>query len=168
LTRNLNNELAQATMRLFKTKFNSIKCVLALFLAVCISLSAYLTIQTCMSYFSYEVITTSRTVFEFPMTFPKVTLCNLNLFTSEYAVEFLRKINKNLMPNLDVFDENQMRNLSYDEKLKLVSSIRVQAFLQANSLNFSDLEKRKLGHDFDEIFLICTFNSRNCSSNDFV
>jgi hypothetical protein len=168
LTRNLNNELAQAIVRLFKTKFKSIKCVLVLFLVVCICLSAYLTIQTCISYFSYEVITTSRTVFEFPMTFPKVTLCNLNPFTSEYSVEFLRKINKNLMPDFDVFDENQMSTISYENKSKLISDIFAQAFLQMNSLNFSDLEKRKLAHDFDDILLSCTFNSKNCSSNDFV
>jgi chaperonin GroEL (HSP60 family) len=96
-----------------------------------------------MSYFSYEVITTSRTVFVFPMVFPKVTLCNLNLYTSEYAVEFLRKINKNLMTNLDVFDKNQMSNISYENTSKLITDIFAQAFLQMNSLNFSDLGEEK-------------------------
>jgi hypothetical protein len=44
---------------------------------------------------------------------------------------------------MDVFDKNQMSNISYENKSKLISDIYVQAFLQMNSLNFSDLGEEK-------------------------
>ena len=128
LSTNLNNELAQAAMRLFKSEFKSIKCVISLFLTFSICLSAYLTIQTLLSYLSYEVITTSRTLFESPAIFPKITFCNLNAFTSEYSVEYLKSINKKYEPLFDIFNENQMKTLNTDEKNRLISIICLKRY----------------------------------------
>jgi hypothetical protein len=155
-------------MRLFKSEFKSIKCVVALFLTCSICLSAYLTIQTLLSYLSYEVITTSRTLLESPAVFPKITFCNLNAFTSEYSVEFLKRINKKFEPLLDIYNENQMKNLNYDEKNRLASNISLQARIEMNSGNMNDTEKRKLSRNLSEILLLCKFNQEKCTSADFV
>ena len=75
-----------------------------------------MTIQTLLSYLSYEVITTLRTLLESSTIFPKITFCNLNVFTSEYSVAFLKSINKKVELLLDIFNENQMKTLNNDEK----------------------------------------------------
>jgi hypothetical protein len=38
------------------------------------------------------------------------------MFTSEYAVEFLKEINKRYYPQIDMFDKNQMNALSYKKR----------------------------------------------------
>ena len=48
-------------------------------------MAAYMVINSIFNYFSYKVITTTRTIFEMPTLFPKVTFCNLNKYTTEYG-----------------------------------------------------------------------------------
>jgi len=38
------------------------------------------------------------------------------MFTSEYAVEFLKDINQRYYPKIDMFDKNQMNALSYKKR----------------------------------------------------
>ena len=42
-------------------------------------------IHSLIVYFNYDVSTTSRTIFETPTLFPKVTFCNINWITTKYA-----------------------------------------------------------------------------------
>jgi hypothetical protein len=46
---------------------------------------SYLAIQSVEAYLAYEVTTKSRTFYETPMLFPKITFCNLNMLTTAYA-----------------------------------------------------------------------------------
>ena len=92
----LSNEFAEGCVKFFETPHLSIKTLLGAFLIACVCLSAYLTIQSFVSYFAYDVTTTSRIIFETPTTFPKVTLCNVNPFTTEFAYEFLCNISLKL------------------------------------------------------------------------
>ena len=92
----LSNEFAEGCVKFFETPHLSIKTLLGVFLIVCVCLSAYLTIQSFVSYFAYDVTTTSRIIFETPTTFPKVTLCNVNPFITEFAYEYLWNISVKL------------------------------------------------------------------------
>ena len=81
----LYNSLAQAIFRIFTTSHLILKIFLFTFVFVSTSYSSYLVIETIMSYLSFGVTTTSRTIHETPTLFPKVTFCNFNMFQSEYA-----------------------------------------------------------------------------------
>ena len=142
----LYNSLAQAIFRIFQTRH----IILRTFLFVCVSvttvLSSYLVIQSIISYFSFEVYTSSRSVFEIPALFPKVTICNQNMFTTKYAVEFLRDINKLVEPQIDIFNEDNLANLSYANKTKTFKNV----FNKANSMilsdRYTDEIRKKVGH----------------------
>ena len=168
LKNTLNNDLAHAILKLCETSAKSIKILLGLFLIVSLSLSAYLTIESCVSYFNFEVITTTRTVFETPTLFPKITICNINIFTSEYSIEFLKKINQVEEPHVDVFDREQMKTLKYPEKFNLMTNIINLALAKINSKNFTDHQRKRLSHDFNDLLLKCSFNSMPCTAEDFV
>ena len=103
----LYNSLAQAMIKIIQTPHLAIK----LFLIVCVvsssSLASYLVIESIMQYFTYGVTTTSRTIFETPTLFPKVTLCNYNRLGTKYAYDLMR------LGSLDV------KSLSNEEKKKL-------------------------------------------------
>jgi len=87
-------------------------------------------------------------------------------FQTEYAVEFLRKIIKENKV-LDIFDSNAMRNLSSDERTKLIDFVYNQGLFKMNGKKFEDEEKKKLGHSLDDILISCMFNQAKCSVNDF-
>jgi hypothetical protein len=134
----LYNSTAQAVLKIFFTRSKLIKFIWIICLALTLSTCAPLLIRNFMSYFSYEVITTSRTIFETPTLFPKVTICNRNLFTTKYAFELLSSSNYT------------------DVVYKMYNNY------------FNESERNKLTHEFGDILLACNFNGQICTHADFV
>jgi hypothetical protein len=128
----LYNSFFQAILRSILTPY----LILKLFLIVCVlgssGLASYLVIQSIMSYFTYEVASISRTIYENPAKFPKVTFCNINWFTTEYAFNLTQT----------------------DVKWATIK-------------NFSDEQKKLLGHELEDILIECYFNFKPCNSTDF-
>jgi hypothetical protein len=160
----LYNSLCQAIIKLFEKSHISLKIILFFFILSSISLASYMVIQTILDYFSYEVTTTSRVIYETPSYFPKVTLCNQNMFTTEYAYEFAKSINSswNIYTNKD-----SLNNMSFTEQFDTRVYFYNLALGNAFNPNFSDVNRRKLGHNFDEILLSCYFNNQMCNASDF-
>ena len=163
----LYNSIAQAILRIIQSHH----IVLRLFLLVCVvltsALSSYLVIESVMSYFRYDVITTSRSVFEMPTLFPKVTICNQNPFTTEKALHFLKEMNKLVNSSINIFDTDQMALLDYSSKKSLYLEVYNKATSAILSRNFTDERRKELGHTLDEILIMCEFNGQACSSSDF-
>jgi hypothetical protein len=106
----LYNSTAQSIIKIIETPSIPLKVFLLACVIVSSGLCSYLIIELIMSYLSYGVSTTSRTLYETPALFPKITICNANPFTTKYAIEFLKKFNKELYPYIDIFNEEQMNS----------------------------------------------------------
>ena len=158
LKANLNNEMAQAILKLFETNQHlTVKLIIFLFVIATSCLSSFLTIQSCLSYLSFEVITTTRTIPEVPTIFPKITFCNLNPFTHSNSIEFFKDLN-----------ENSDENLSYKEKYGLWHGLYNKGLVNMNKLRFTNFTLIKhLSHNFEDILLSCRFNQNSCNVSDF-
>ena len=101
----LYNSTCQAILKIYESPSLIIKVFwLSCLLGAC-SLCSYFVIEALTEFFHYQVNLSSRTYFETSSLFPKVTLCNKNLFTTKYAYElangrpytdFINYINFNL------------------------------------------------------------------------
>lgn len=163
----MTNEMARSILKIFETEHNQLKIVLILILVIVTSLSSYLSIESILSYFDYEVSTKLRTVYETPTLFPKVTICNINPFTTEDSFNFLKDINAIYFPEIDVFNTTQMAKLNYSEKYSLVWRIYLLATSKMNDAYSTIDDKKRLGHTIEDIILTCKFNNQKCSSKDF-
>ena len=163
----LYNSTAQAIFKITQTPHLTVK----LFLLVCVvgssGASSYFVIKSVLNYFSYEVNTITRKLFETTVKFPKVTICNYNQFTTVHALEFLKGINYNISPNISIFDENQLKKLTRQEKGDLIKQINRLAFATMLDRNFPVVNKTKFGHSIEDILLDCSFNNQKCTANDF-
>ena len=90
----IGNGAAQAVIRIFDTKYLGLKIFWLICLLGCVSLCGYLVAQTFIIYLSYPVYTTTTLVNEVPTVFPKITICNSNIPTTEYAFEMIKEINE--------------------------------------------------------------------------
>ena len=157
----LYNSFAQALLKFVETSNNLLKVFIFFFLLVLISLASFMTVETCMSYFSYEVTTTTRTIFETTSILPQVTFCNINFFTTKYAHEFLSQINSSY---------NFVQNESLYESLNSTEINRfyfeVKSLIRDKKITNETLQK--LSHSLDDILFGCSFNFKNCSSKDFI
>jgi hypothetical protein len=78
---------AQALINFIYTRYIIVRIFLALFVLVSSGLASYLVVDSIITYFNFEVVTTVRTIYETPTLFPKVTFCNINSFQTKYAYE---------------------------------------------------------------------------------
>ena len=161
----LYNSAAQSIIKIFETPYVTLKSFLLAFVMMSSGLCGFLIIELIMDYLSFRVATTTRTLYETPALFPKVTICNVNPFTTEYAVEFLKEINRGFNSDIDIFNETQMNLMSFSLKSEIIESIYYQAIFKMNSLN--EMEKRKLSHLLEDMIQNCYFNAQPCSTADF-
>ena len=82
---NLYNSTSQAIVKIVSTRHTLLRAFLIIIVICSTTMAAYMVINSIFNYFSYKVITTTRTIFEMPTLFPKVTFCNLNKYTTEYG-----------------------------------------------------------------------------------
>ncbi len=116
---NLTNFLDQATLKIYYTPFKVIK----VFMTICVlgssGLALLLVIKSVMNFFNYEVSTTSRTLYETSTLFHKITFCNANRYTTEYAYNFLGE-------NYEHYYD--LKNLTLEEMKKLGHSLKETLF----------------------------------------
>ena len=78
-----------------KSKTTFIKILWLICSVLSTGLCCYMVTQNIMNYFKYDVVTKTRLVHQFSATFPTVTICNMNFFTSNYSVEFSENLDSN-------------------------------------------------------------------------
>ena len=162
------NEAVQGVLKMALADSRIIQIFWLVCLIIATGLCAYLILASLFSYLQYGVFTTSRTIVETPTTFPKITICNYNQFATKYAFEFLNDINQKYYPQTNIFDSNQMANYTALEKRSLISKVYKHATAQVLSNNFTDEDRKKLGHNLEDILFSCLFNNQPCSTDDFL
>ena len=142
----LYNSLAQAIVKIVQTPHLFIKILLLMFVSTAIASASYMVLESIMSYFSFHVITISRTIFETPTFFPKVTVCTINKYASLYGYNFT---------TLALANEN---DLTSDEKKKLGHAL--SDVLISCRFNYKKCTAQNFTWSFDSKYGNCyTFNS---------
>ena len=148
----LYNSLSQAILKIVLTPHFILKIFLVICVLVSTGLASYLIIQSLMTYLKYGVVSSTRMVYETPTLFPKVTFCNLNPFTTEYAYNFMQKF-----PG-DLEFYNKGIKLSDEEKSRLGHNL--DDILMECSFNFELCFSSDFTWSFDPSYGNCyTFNS---------
>ena len=85
LKESLTNFLSHAIIKTLQTPHLILKLILSTFVLVSTGFASYLVIQSIMEHLSFKVSTSSRTIYETPTHFPKITICNVNMLQTLYA-----------------------------------------------------------------------------------
>ena len=155
----LRTELFDIITKIIHTPNIVLKVYLFIFTLAASGMASYTVIQVFMSYFAYGVTTTTRTLFETPTLFPKVTICNVNWLTTEYAYNFLNEIDETLSTL-----ETNFADLSFNDSATLVNNI----WSNTNNANYSEKTLKSLGHNLEDLLLSCSFNGVKCTADDFI
>jgi hypothetical protein len=165
---NLANSQTHGIPKIIKEENKLVK----LMWIVCVIISAITCIAlvtiNIMDFLRFEVNSKIRVIHELPTIFPTVTICNKNMFTTDYSVQFLKElIAQHNLPNIFDYSENStMKYLSPLNQSNEIDSVLRLAKQVAISLN--ETEKRKFSPDIDELLISCIFDYRQCTKEDFI
>jgi hypothetical protein len=166
----LYNSFAQALYKIFTTNRFVLKTFLLIFVLASTCLASFMVISVIINYFTYGVVTTTRTLNEIPSKFPQITICNYNMFTTEYALEFLRNMSESMKKtknDANIFSKNEVLNKSYQTMMPKVTVFYKRLISYVNSDSFSNENRKKLGHRLKDILHNCKFNTIPCDFDDF-
>jgi hypothetical protein len=72
-----------------------------------------------------------------------------------------------MTPNESIFNDSYMATLNTDEKYAQATALYTMATSEVFGRNFSDEEKKRLGHDWNDVVFKCVFNNMECTAKDF-
>ena len=153
LKENLTCEMYHALFEVFDSPHYVIKIYLSLFLLLAYGLASYTTVNIILGYLNYGVTTTTRTVYETPVDFPKVTVCNINPFTTQYAFNLLKKFDRNSILNSNSLDSTPFKSLLFTSIGQVATD--------------NDTNKMLISHSLNDILISCKYNQEVCTASDF-
>jgi len=165
----VRNETLEIILKVFQVKHKCIKLYLVFVLLIAASISSYMLAILIMNYLSFEVVTTTRSIAEASSVFPKVTLCNRNMFQSEYALEFLKEINRQIVPHIDMFAVDKFESNLNDNFVFLYALQIYNRSLSIIHSNFTDEQRKKLAHGPNDLIFNSHFGlDTSLNSFDYV
>ena len=161
----LYNSLAQIALKAYHTPHHFLRLFLLACVVISVGFAGYMVVKSLMLYMSYDIITTTRFIFETSPLFPKVTICNKCPFTTKFAFEFLKEVNSsyNFLREPSLLDEK-----TYQNKFELVENFTMDAISLISRDDFPKDTRRKLSHDLNGTLISCWYGWEECSSSDFV
>ena len=91
-----------------------------------------------------------------------------NQFTTSYAYEFIKQVNNEILPNIDIFNTTQLDQMNLTEKVDTIMIVYNGAVSKTMNENVTDNERKQLGHSLEDILYKCSFNNQPCSPEDFI
>ena len=106
-------------------------------------------------YIAFRVDTTTRLVYEQMVTFPTLTLCNMQPFSSEFAADLLVKTNSSFLAG-ETPEDNYRTYLDIQNYMNRT---------YGRLLTYD--EKKQLGANIGDVLVNCDFQSRKCNASHF-
>ena len=72
-----------------------------------------MTISLILTYLEYNVNTLTRSVNEVPSIYPKITICNVNFYTTKYAYDYLMSLNLTLTQIENLITSGDLTNAKF-------------------------------------------------------
>jgi hypothetical protein len=165
----LLNSTSHGLPNILRNENKIIKITWTIFLLISTALCSYLVIQSISSYLKFDVTTKTRRIYESPTLFPTIRICNRQLYTSDYAIEFLKNvINKYKFD--DIFNESVYDKYRVNMKsLKdYVYNLSLSGNIELLQSNITDEQRKKVHYKLEDILIDCSFNGGDeCSAQDF-
>jgi hypothetical protein len=146
---------AHGIPHIFKRKNLIIKTFWILCTLAATGVCSWLVTKSVNDYLNYDTVTLTQVIDEVPTLFPVVSICNKNPFTTDSAFTYVDQFLEETFYKYALFDTDTFDMIRYILGVKI------------RSVNFTDDERKAFGLQIDNMLLMCSYNQKPCSSNDF-
>ena len=135
--------------KIFEYETHSVRVVWLFIFVASVSFTAFIVNNTIMEYFDHEVVSQIRVVYEKPVEFPAVTICNNNPFTTKEARE--------------IFLQNYYVPM-YKDIISWPHALKLFKMLASETESLSDETRKSFGLNMDNIQK-CTYGGVECKND---
>jgi hypothetical protein len=169
LRENLYNSTGQILLKVYESPIIIVKLFWLICIIIFTAICSYQVVMSIAGYLNFDVTTIRRRVVDLPELFPKITLCNKNIFTTDFSFQFLKQVINDHNDFLDdIFNETLMNSKNQNEKYKSVYDLKYTASA-ISSNNFNISMRLLLGSSLEEFIIGCKFKGQECNiSEEFI
>lgn len=121
---------------------------------------AFLVLRSVSEYFEFDVVTKTRVFNQAQSSFPSITICDLNAFSTQFSASFLKQI------MIEEFGKDlTLENLTTSQFIQNFSYIQMKAIRKAFMPEFGDENRKALGIPLEDSLYYCNFDSFDCLNN---
>jgi hypothetical protein len=118
----------------------------------------YFTVSSVQSFLKFEIVSEIRVIPNRPISFPVVTICNVNYFPTEFGYNLANEILANSSLNdINGFDVGT-------DNLNLKATL-ILYHIVSNIVSYSDEIKQKVGYSKEQFVVDCVFDGSDCYDN---
>ena len=77
---------------IYRSKHVQLKLLWFILSFICVGWCSWLMSRTVIDYLNYDVITKTEVKYETQLIFPVITICNTNIFSTEYSSRFITSL----------------------------------------------------------------------------
>ena len=133
---------------------------------------SYVLIHAMLEYLAYEIVTTIKVRREIPAKMPAILVCNSNSLMTPTAINFASQV----YSVYDIPVSNNYLNLTYRQHAYAGTINNKANILTPRCMVMAASREPSLGSDFSvklgltmhDMLLSCTFNSEECTADDFI
>ena len=129
---------------------------------LCFAVCCLSILVSVITYLKWDVVTSIDYISEIPTKFPAISLCNLNPFITDYAI--------NLTTNIFIAQKLfSLMSLSPTIRDINVNSIINQNLIHSNLLttSYTDDQRKQLSYPIEYMLLYCHFSLKDCNASNF-
>jgi hypothetical protein len=137
-------------------------------------LTVYYLASNIIDYLQYDVKTSKKTIYELPMTFPSVTICNVNFLDEYKASSYINSKMSSafcfqyLDGNLFLSCFNSASNTNFTTISAAYDYFdMVLKRLMAADTTLSSVDRMNYGYLLSEMLISCHYNGANCYKSNF-
>ena len=157
-----------ALPKIIKTKYISVKLVWIAALLIATGLFIYMVTQNVIEYLQFNVNTKTRSFREYPVLFPALVICNKEPFVTNFSIDYLANMIRNNPSEFPLYNKiaEDIKNNSLELVNFFIKNDTNYIFEYAMNKTIEQNEMR-IGYSYDEMVLICKFDSKDCEKSDF-
>jgi len=158
---------AQCLPKIFQYENAFIRIVFVFILLAFLSGTFFLLIRAVFDFLSYDVVSQIRVYDEATLTYPVITICDANPFTSQEAEGILKELK---IEQANLYKGFNPDNLLGDPAIQSLISqyFSYVSYSMNRAFDLDDEKKQKLSNSLISKIKFCTFDNRPCEKNDFV
>ena len=151
----IKKALSRSTMHglphIIKSHSSLLQLMWFLFLMTSVGLFVKFSLISISNYLDFEVTTKIRKIYELPTTFPTISICNKNKFTTDFGIESIKK-SMNYFNSPDLFNSTILENLTLEDRYRESDNAIFRAGNRVTE--YSNEDKKKLGHSIGKYYFI--------------
>ena len=152
--------------KLFRQNFLIIRVIWLICFLASSTYCCYSIYSSVVNYYGYSIVDQITSRHQHPVTFPAITFCNQNTFTTKEGLDFVDRITREKKINKSNFSQFDETVRPYPSNDIIADDFLLKMIIQNYAMSQNESYRKSFGHSLDDFMISCIFSSMPCNRTE--